>query len=41
MYVFVFASLGEALGAIGDPEVLPILEEYSKDPVIEVWQALL
>ena len=41
MYVFVFASLGEALGAIGGPEVLPILEEYSKDPVIEVWQALL
>ncbi|KAG7280747.1 hypothetical protein CRUP_037677 [Coryphaenoides rupestris] len=27
---------GEALGAIGDPVVLPILEEYSKDPVIEV-----
>ncbi|KAH0560384.1 deoxyhypusine hydroxylase [Cotesia glomerata] len=27
---------GEALGAIGDESVIPILEEYSKDPVIEV-----
>lgn len=27
---------GEALGAIGDPVVLDILEKYSKDPVIEV-----
>ncbi|KAJ3599366.1 hypothetical protein NHX12_033329 [Muraenolepis orangiensis] len=27
---------GEALGAIGDPVVLPILEEYAKDPVVEV-----
>jgi len=27
---------GEALGAIGKPEVLDILEKYSKDPVIEV-----
>ena len=36
-----FAALGEALGAIGDPEVLPILEEYAKDPVVEVSQALL
>ncbi|XP_053311845.1 deoxyhypusine hydroxylase-like [Spea bombifrons] len=27
---------GEALGAIGDPEVLDLLKEYSEDPVIEV-----
>ncbi|XP_074163469.1 deoxyhypusine hydroxylase [Sminthopsis crassicaudata] len=27
---------GEALGAIGNPEVLELLKEYSKDPVIEV-----
>ncbi|XP_072261067.1 deoxyhypusine hydroxylase [Pyxicephalus adspersus] len=27
---------GEALGAIGDPEMLELLKEYSKDPVIEV-----
>ena len=27
---------GEALGAIGDSEALPVLEQYSKDPVIEV-----
>lgn len=27
---------GEALGAIGDPEVLDLLKEYSQDPVIEV-----
>ncbi|MEE6487784.1 hypothetical protein FKM82_015023 [Ascaphus truei] len=27
---------GEALGAIGDPEVLELLKEYSQDPVIEV-----
>lgn len=27
---------GEALGAIGDPEVLEILKQYSSDPVIEV-----
>ncbi|XP_059197013.1 deoxyhypusine hydroxylase [Centropristis striata] len=27
---------GEALGAIGDPVVLELLEEYSRDPVIEV-----
>lgn len=27
---------GEALGAIGDPEVLEILKQYSTDPVIEV-----
>lgn len=27
---------GEALGAIGDISVIPILEEYSKDPVVEV-----
>ncbi|KAM5230472.1 deoxyhypusine hydroxylase isoform 2-T3 [Hipposideros larvatus] len=27
---------GEALGAIGDPEVLEILKEYSTDPVVEV-----
>lgn len=26
----------EALGAIGHPDVLPILEKYKKDPVIEV-----
>ncbi|KAM9330588.1 deoxyhypusine hydroxylase [Gastrophryne carolinensis] len=27
---------GEALGAIGDPEMLELLKEYSQDPVIEV-----
>lgn len=27
---------GEALGAIGHPDVLPILEKYRNDPVIEV-----
>ncbi|XP_075060850.1 deoxyhypusine hydroxylase [Mixophyes fleayi] len=27
---------GEALGAIGDPEVLELLKEYSQDPVTEV-----
>lgn len=27
---------GEALGAIGNPEVLDLLKEYSKDPVVEV-----
>lgn len=27
---------GEALGAIGDPEVLELLKEYSADPVVEV-----
>lgn len=29
-------SLGEALGAIGDAEVLDLLKEFSHDPVIEV-----
>lgn len=29
-------SLGEALGAIGDPVILDLLKEYSQDPVIEV-----
>lgn len=28
--------VGEALGAIGSPEVIEILEKYSKDPVVEV-----
>lgn len=27
---------GEALGAIGDPCVIPVLKEYSTDPIIEV-----
>lgn len=27
---------GEALGAIGHPDVIPILEKYCKDPVVEV-----
>lgn len=27
---------GEALGAIGDPEVLDVLRRYSEDPVVEV-----
>ena len=31
---------GEALGAIGNPEVLEILKQYSTDPVIEVTQPL-
>jgi len=29
-------SVGEALGAIGDPVVLDLLKEYRQDPVIEV-----
>jgi deoxyhypusine monooxygenase len=29
---------GEALGAIGSKDMLPILREYSKDPVLEVAQ---
>lgn len=29
-------SVGEALGAIGDPVVLDLLKDYSRDPVIEV-----
>lgn len=28
--------LGEALGAIAHPDVVPILEKYRKDPVVEV-----
>lgn len=32
--VFLFSA--EALGAIGHPDVLPILEKYKNDPVIEV-----
>lgn len=28
--------LGEALGAIGSPDVIEVLEKYAKDPVIEV-----
>lgn len=31
-----FFSTGEALGAIGHQDVLPILEKYRNDPVIEV-----
>jgi deoxyhypusine monooxygenase len=31
-----FLILGEALGAIGNPSVIEILEKYAKDPVIEV-----
>ena len=27
---------GEALGAIGDQEALPVLEQYSKDSIVEV-----
>ncbi|OWK12355.1 DOHH [Cervus elaphus hippelaphus] len=30
---------GEALGAIGDPEVLEILKQYSTDPVVESTQS--
>ncbi|XP_030148326.1 deoxyhypusine hydroxylase isoform X2 [Lynx canadensis] len=33
---FHFTLLGEALGAIGNPEVLEVLKQYSADPVIEV-----
>ena len=29
--------LGEALGAIGSADVISLLEEYAKDPVIEVY----
>lgn len=32
----IITFVGEALGAIGDTTVIPILEEYSKDPTIEV-----
>ena len=31
-----FNLIGEALGAIGDTSVIPILERYCNDPVIEV-----
>lgn len=34
--IFSLIILGEALGAIGDASVIPVLEEYSKDPVSEV-----
>lgn len=34
--VNVYPSVGEALGAIGDPAVLDLLEDYSQDPVVEV-----
>lgn len=39
MFIFLkiyFFVIGEALGAIGDSIVIPILEEYSKDRVLEV-----
>lgn len=29
-------SSGEALGAIGNPEVLDLLKQYVTDPVVEV-----
>lgn len=32
----VCVSLGEALGAIGDPVVLDLLKKYRQDPVVEV-----
>lgn len=35
-FKFQFEFIGEALGAIGRPEVYEILEKYSKDPVVEV-----
>lgn len=34
--IFVILFKGEALGAIGHPDVLPILEKYRNDPIIEV-----
>lgn len=34
--LFTWFFSGEALGAIGDPEVLEILKQYSTDPVVEV-----
>lgn len=34
-YILIHPS-GEALGAIGNPEVLDILKRYSQDPVVEV-----
>lgn len=33
---FFFKTIGEALGAIGHPDVVPILEKYLHDPVVEV-----
>lgn len=36
----VYPSAGEALGAIGDPVVLDLLRDYSRDPVIEVYTLL-
>lgn len=36
-YILIFSPfLGEALGAIGEPTVIPLLEKYCKDPVPEV-----
>lgn len=32
----ILAILGEALGAIGSPEVIETLEKYSKDPIPEI-----
>ena len=32
-----FYITGEALGAIGKPESLELLQHYSQDPVIEVY----
>lgn len=34
-YILVHPS-GEALGAIGNPDVLDVLKRYSQDPVVEV-----
>lgn len=31
-----FNLIGEALGAIGDTNVIPLLDEYSKDSTVEV-----
>lgn len=36
MTYFLLFKQGEALGAIGDVSVVPILEEFSRDPVVEV-----
>ena len=39
MYYFISICIfftGEALGAIGEPSVIPLLEKYRKDPIPEV-----
>jgi len=36
LYLYAFFFTGEALGAIGESSVIPLLEKYRKDPIPEV-----